>query len=106
MKLFTQTKRVYSHGYLNYIPNFSEVFPELKGVGRDELAERFRKLGIIFYTIEKKPTSVLIRLTMPFAVLVLIGLTLLMPIHYLVVGRWRYQAGTKLFNWLEAVFNL
>lgn len=105
MKLFTQTKRVYSHGYLNYIPNLYKVFPELKGVGSEELAKRFQKLGIVFYTIEEKPASVFIRMTMPFAVLVLISLIILMPIHYLVVGRWRYKTGTKLFNWIEAVFN-
>lgn len=48
MNMFTELKRVYSQGYMNYVPNFQETFPELKNLTREELADRFESLGVEF----------------------------------------------------------
>ena len=82
MNMFTELKRVYSQGYMNYVPNFQETFPELKNLTREELADRFMSLGIEFYTAERKPVPILIRLTMPFAFVTVAIMVLFMPLHY------------------------
>lgn len=103
--MFTELKRAYSHGYMNYIPKFQETFPELKHISREELADRFIKLGIEFYTAERKPVPLLIRLTMPFAFITFVIMILLSPLHYLITGRWRYDLkdNSKIMNWFDAV---
>ena len=75
MKMFTELKRVYSQGYMNYVPNFQKTFPELKNLTREELADRFKSLGVEFYTAERKPIPILIRLTMPFAFVTAVSYT-------------------------------
>ena len=88
--MFTELKRVSSCGYINYIPKFKETFPELKNVSGEDMADRFRKLGVEFYTTERKPVSLLVRFTMPFA---------------FITGKWRYdlENNIKLLNWFDAV---
>lgn len=105
MKKFTELKRVYSDGYMNYVPKFKETFPELKNLTREELADRFKSLGVEFYTVERKSIPILIRLTMPFAFVTVIIMVLFMPFHYLISGRWHYSLkdNCKLFNWLTAI---
>lgn len=103
--MFTELRRVWSHGYMKYIPKFEEVFPELEGVDREEMANRFKKLGIEFYTTEKKPVPLLVRLSMPFAFITFIIMLITSPIHYFITGRWEYQlkSNGKLMNWFNAV---
>ena len=105
MNMFTELKRVYSQGYMNYVPNFQETFPELKNLTREELADRFMSLGIEFYTAERKPVPILIRLTMPFAFVTVAIMVLFMPLHYLITGQWSYSLkdNSKLMNWFSAV---
>lgn len=105
MNMFTELKRVYSQGYMNYVPNFQETFPELKNLTREELADRFRTLGIEFYTTERKPVPILIRFTMPFALVTFAIMVLFMPLHYLITGQWSYSLkdNSKLMNWFSAV---
>lgn len=105
MNMFTELKRVYWQGYMNYVPNFQETFPELKNLTREELADRFKSLGVEFYTAERKPVPILIRLTMPFAFITFVIMVLFMPLHYLITGRWHYRLkdNSKLMNWFDAV---
>lgn len=103
--MFTELKRVYSHGYMNYVPKFKETFPELKDISSEDLADRFRELGVEFYTAERKPIPIIIRLTMPFAFVTLIAMLALLPLHYFITGKWRYDLkdNNKLMNWFDAV---
>lgn len=103
--MFTELKRVFSHGYINYIHKFKETFPELKNVSDKDMADRFRKLGIEFYTTERKPVPLLVRLTMPFAFITVVIMLILSPIHFFITGKWRYNLKTngKLMNWFDAV---
>lgn len=105
MNMFTELKRVYSQGYMNYVPNFQETFPELKNLTREELADRFKSLGVEFYTAERKPTPIWIRLTMPFALITVVIMALCMPLNYLITGHWHYSLkdNSKLMNWFDAV---
>ncbi len=105
MNMFTELKRVYSQGYMNYVPKFQETFPELKNLTREELADRFSSLGIEFYTTERKPVPILIRLTMPFAFVTFVIMVLFMPLHYFITGHWHYSLkdNSKLMNWFDAV---
>ena len=103
--MFTELKRVYSYGQMNYVPNFRETFPELKHISSEDLAERFRTLGIEFYTSERRPVPPLIRLTMPFALITFVIMVLFMPLHYFITGKWKYslKSNSKLMNWFDAV---
>lgn len=105
MNMFTELKRVYSQGYMNYVPNFQETFPELKNLTREELADRFKSLGVEFYTAERKPIPILIRLTMPFAFVTVAIMVLFKPLHYFITGHWHYRLkyNCKLMNWFDAV---
>ena len=103
--MFTELKRVFSNGYTHYIPKFMETFPELKNISSEEMADRFRKLNIEFYTTESKPVPLLVRLTMPFAFITLIAMLITAPIHFFITGEWKYKLKTngKLMNWFNAV---
>lgn len=105
MNMFTELKRVYSQGYMNYVPKFQETFPELKNLTREELADRFNSLGIEFYTTERKPVPILIRFTMPFAFVTFVIMVFFMPLHYLITGHWHYSLkdNSKLMNWFSSV---
>lgn len=105
MNMFTELKRVYSYGQMNFIPKFQETFPELKHLTREELAQRFITLGIEFYTAERKPVPILTRLTMPFALITFIIMILFMPFHYFITGNWNYKLknNSKLLNWFDSV---
>lgn len=101
--MFRKLRRVYSQGYLNYIPRFSETFPELKKLDNEELCRRFQQLNIDFYSEEKVPVRVWMRLTFPFAILLMIAMLLGLPICFLLTGSWNYPLGEKnvILNWFR-----
>lgn len=51
--LYRKLRRTYSHGEIDYIPMFRELFPELKKVSNEDLADRFRELKLDFFTKKK-----------------------------------------------------
>ena len=73
--MFTELRRVWSNGYMHYIPEFEETFPEL------------------------------VRLSMPFAFITFIIMLITSPIHFFITGRWEYRlkSNGKLMNWFNAV---
>ena len=84
--VFRKLKRVRTHGYANHIPNFDKVFPELKHLYGEELGERFNKLGLDFYTENRTPVKLLVRITLPFGILVWIIMFLSLPIKFMIDG--------------------
>ena len=48
--MYRKLKRVCSHGYSNYIPNFDKVFPELRNLTSEEMCDRFIQLDLKFYS--------------------------------------------------------
>lgn len=103
--MYRKLKRAWSHGYIHYMPNFDEAFPELRHLRSDEMCDRFQKLGIEFYTEKQEKVRVLTRLSMPIAIVVMVLMFMFMPINYLITGRWSYRLGkkNKVLNWFRAV---
>jgi hypothetical protein len=99
--LFKEIKRVWSHNDMNYIPKFRETFPELNKVSREEMCDRWCSLGIDFYTEEKTEVKGCIRLTLPFAVMLFVLMTIGLPFRFMVTGQWSYNLSDNcwILNW-------
>ena len=97
--MFTKIKPI----KLITLTKFKEVFPELIKLTQDEIERRFEEeLDIYLYTEEEKPVPFWIRLTFPFAILVIICLYLFLPINFIFTGKWGYALnGTKIHNWFR-----
>jgi hypothetical protein len=103
--MYSKLKRVWSHNNVNYIPNFQKVFPELNKIDSEELCDRFIELNIEFYCLEETPVKPWLRLTMPFAIVLMILMLLAIPFNYLITGKWSYSLGEKntILNWFKAL---
>lgn len=103
--MYRKLKRVWSHNDMNYIPKFRETFPELNKVTTEELCERWITLGIDFYTEEKTEVKAWVRLTLPFAIILLLLMTIFRPINFMIRGRWPYPLTEKsrIFNWFKSL---
>ena len=103
--IYRKLKRTWSQGYANHIPNFQKVFPELSQINSEELADRFIELGLEFYSEEKKPVPVWMRLTLPFALLLMIIMIIGTPIAFIFTGEWGYALGNenRILNWFRAL---
>lgn len=103
--MFRELKRTWSHNDLNYIPRFKELFPELKKVSNEDLVDRFIDLGLDFYTEKKKSVSKFNRLTMPFALILMLLMLIFMPLLFLLTGSWKYPLTekSKILNWFRSL---
>lgn len=103
--IYRKLHRTYSHGYANFIPDFKEVFPELKGIDGEELANRLKKLKLDFYYEEKTAVSPIVRTTLPLALLVWVLMFVGLPINFWITGRWGYSIGNNswVLNWFRAL---
>lgn len=103
--IYRKLKRTWTHGYINYMPNFKKVFPELKHVSSEEMADRFIELGLDYFTETKKPVKWWIRLTLPFAIIVWLLMLIGLPITFLIIGKWGYGFNDDnfLYNWFKAL---
>jgi hypothetical protein len=103
--MYRKLKRVWSHGYVKYIPNFKKVFPELKKLSSDELCDRFIELNLDFYSEELTPVPFYIRLTLPFAILTMFIMIIGIPIIFFITGEWNYSFSEKnrLLNWFRSL---
>ena len=103
--MYRKLKRVWSHGYANYIPNFDKVFPELKHLNSEEMCERFRKLGLEFFQEKQTPIKPFIRVTMPFAIALMLLMFIGIPFVFLITGKWTYPLGEKnrILNWFRSL---
>jgi len=101
--LYRKIKRTWTHGYINYMPNFKKVFPELKNVSGEEMADRFIELGLDYFTEEQDKVKIWVRLTLPFALIVMLIMLVGLPITFLITGRWGYNLSDEnfLLNWFR-----
>lgn len=99
--LYRKIKRTCNNNYLNCTPEFIRTFPELKHLDDEELANRFMELKLDFYTEEVKPIPKLIRLTLPFAVVLWLLMFIFAPLLFIITGKWGYSLGKKniIYNW-------
>lgn len=103
--MFRKLKRTWSHNDVNYIPRFKEIFPELNKISSEEMCDRFIDLGIDFYTEKQTPVKPLIRLTMPFAIILMILMLIGSPILFLITGNWKYPLtkDNRILNWFKSL---
>ena len=103
--MFRKLKRTYSFGYAEYIPRLSEVFPEIAKLDNEDLCRRFQKLNIEFYYEEKTKVPFWIRLTFPFALLLMILMLIGLPLCFLFTGSWKYPLSDKnyILNWFRSL---
>jgi hypothetical protein len=103
--MYRKLKRVWSHNEMNYIPNFYEVFPELNKTSREELCDRWYKLGIDFYTEEKTSVPFWVRFTLPFAIILILLMWVGLPIVFLITGKWTYPLSkeNRILNWFRSL---
>ncbi len=103
--MYQKLKRTYRWGHLEHIPHFRETFPELNGVGSDELCQRFYKLGVEFFHEIETVVPLWLRFTLPFAILTMLLMLLLLPIRFLIYGNWGYEFSDNNFflNWFRAL---
>jgi hypothetical protein len=90
---------------MNYIPKFRETFPELNKVSSEEMCDRWISLGIDFYTEEKVEVSIWMRLTLPFALTLMLLMIIALPVVFIVTGKWNYSLGgnNRILNWFRAL---
>ena len=103
--MYRKLKRVWSHNDMNYIPKFKEIFPELNKISSEEMCDRWIELGIDFYTDEKTPVKPLIRLTLPFAITLMLLMFIALPFVFTITGKWSYPLGdkNKILNWFRSL---
>lgn len=103
--MFRKLKRTWSHNDANYIPKFHEVFSELKHLSSEQMCDRWIDLGFEFYNEERTPVNPWMRLTLPFAFILLILMFICLPLLFLITGKWSYPITEKniIRNWLRSL---
>lgn len=96
---------MWSHNNAHYIPKFRNVFPELNKVSSEDMCNRWIELGVDFYTDEKTPVNAWMRLTLPFAIALMIIMLIGIPLCFLITGKWTYPLGEKnrILNWFRSL---
>ena len=99
MKIFWRLKKA---DYYFTAIELKKRIPELKGLNADTITDNLRGSNLEFFYKEKVETNVLIRLTLPFALIIGLILFIFSPINYMITGHWGYK--TKwLTNWFKAL---
>lgn len=103
--VYWKLKRTWSNNHAHYIPGFKKTFPELSKVSDEELCDRFIDLDMEFYCKKKTPINPLIRLTLPFALILLLLMLISLPLVYIITGQWGYSLGKKnrVLNWFKSL---
>lgn len=76
--------------------------PELRNVELDYIKHYLLQLRIEVYKSDLKTIPWYMRLTMPFALLMIVLLFIFSPFHFLITGRWSYDI-LWLQNWLSSL---
>ena len=103
--VFQKLKRVWSYNQFEYIPKFRKTFPELNNLSYEEMCNRWKSLGINFYSEEKTEITFWIRITLPFALITLFLMLLSLPFVFMITGKWGYPNGKKnlILNWFRSL---
>jgi hypothetical protein len=103
--MFRKLKRVWSYNDWTYIPNFTKTFPELNKVPYEEMCERWRSLGIDFYSEERTEIRGWVRFTLPFALVLFVLMFISLPLLFIITGKWTYPNGEKniVLNWFRSL---
>lgn len=99
MAIYWRLKKI-NHGAVAYA--LQDRIPQLKGTDSEMIADNLRGCKLEFYSKEKLETSIWIRLTLPFALILLALAIIFSPINYIFCGRWGYKA-IWFGNWIRAL---
>jgi hypothetical protein len=103
--MFQKIKRVHEFdiSFISYNSRFQKEFPELNKVSNEKIAERWRKLGVDFYTMESVKTRTWIRFTLPFALILFLMMYIFIPVYFIINGRWAYNLknNSTIINWFR-----
>ncbi len=85
-----------------FMPKLKNKFPELDCLSEEEFIQRFKELNITFYSEKIVPVKPWIRVTLPFALLLMIIMILFTPILFMLTGKWSYELKetNPIRNWL------
>jgi hypothetical protein len=87
----------------------NEVFPELSELSSEEMCNRWKKLKIEFYCQEKTPVKWWLRITLPFALLLMLLMIIGLPFCFMIRGKWSYSSFNGknhyiiIYNWFKAL---
>ena len=100
---YRRLKRTWSNGYAHNMGKIKKVFPELSEIDSEEMADRFIELGMDFYVEEKQGVKTWVRFTLPFAVTAMLIMLILIPVVFLVTGKWGYSLSNNnyILNWFR-----
>ena len=103
--MYRKLKRTWSHGELEYIPRFRKTFPELSKLSSEDLCQRFRELDLEFYNEKQTKVKPLTRLTLPFAIVLMLLMFIALPFVFIITGKWTYPLGEKnrILNWFRSL---
>lgn len=108
--LFRKLKKTWSHNSTNteFLLLMKEIFPELSKVPfsekrQEEITEKLIDLELDFYTIKRKKVSPLVRLTLPFSLILMVIMFIGLPFNFMVTGQWGYsfKKNNFIYNWFK-----
>ncbi len=88
--------------YMTAAYKFREMFPELKNIPAEQVYDKIRFSDIEMYKKDKKKTNILMRSTMPLALVVIVLLVVFSPITFIFRGTWAHGS-MRLENWFRAL---
>lgn len=92
--------RLRKQDYYNTAFVLKNRISELKNVDADYISDCLRGSDLEFYKKELIKTPILIRLTLPFALIIMLILLIGLPVNYIICGKWGYK-WKWLSNWLR-----
>lgn len=103
--MYAKYKKIYIKEDYDFYESFKKKFPELEKVSSEELQNRFYELGVYLYQKERIYTSFWLRLTMPFAFILMVLMYILSPINYFITGSFYYdlKEDNILLKWFRVV---
>ena len=103
--VYRKLERVWRNNHTDYIfiDKFRKVFPELSKLDSEELCDRFSELNMDFYYEKKTEVNKLVRITLPFAIILMILMIICLPIVFMVTGKWGYwlDRNHRVNNWFR-----
>lgn len=100
METFFKKRKI--HPYFAAIA-LKEILPDIKNIyNTEDIESHLRGSNLEFYEVDEKVPSLLVRLTLPFALVFIVLGFLYLPIQYITKGRWGYKS-LKIKNWFNSL---
>jgi hypothetical protein len=97
-----KTWRLKKKDYYDFALDLKSKLDELKRTDTDNIVNVIRSMGVTIYKNEKVETSLWIRFTIILFPIAFIVLFALLPINYIISGKWGYNI-KWLKDWVDAL---